>query len=96
MHHIVADGWSIGIFVSELSALYNAFAGRRPSPLAELPCQYVDFAQWQRQQLSGDALATHLDYWKQRLSGPLLKLYDGLLPAQREIMDRAVPPPMIL
>jgi amino acid adenylation domain-containing protein/FkbM family methyltransferase len=71
MHHIVADGWSIGIFVSELSALYNAFAGGRPSPLAELPCQYVDFAQWQRQQLSGDALATHLDYWKQRLSGPL-------------------------
>jgi amino acid adenylation domain-containing protein/FkbM family methyltransferase len=71
MHHIVADGWSIGVFVSELSALYNAFAGGRPSPLAELPCQYVDFAQWQRQQLSGDALAAHLAYWKQRLSGPL-------------------------
>ncbi len=71
MHHIVADGWSIGIFVSELSALYNAFAGGRPSPLAELPCQYVDFAQWQRQQLSGDTLAPHLDYWKQRLNGLL-------------------------
>lgn len=71
MHHIVADGWSIGIFVSELSALYNAFAGGRPSPLTELPYQYVDFAQWQRQQLSGNALATHLDYWKRRLRGPL-------------------------
>jgi len=65
MHHIVADGWSIGIFVNELSALYNG------SPLAELPCQYADFAQWQRRQLSGAALAAHLDYWKQRLRGPL-------------------------
>ncbi|HET6974042.1 MAG TPA: amino acid adenylation domain-containing protein [Pyrinomonadaceae bacterium] len=65
MHHIVADGWSIGIFVSELSAIYNA------APLAELPCQYADFAQWQRRQLSGEALATHLDYWKQRLRGPI-------------------------
>jgi amino acid adenylation domain-containing protein/FkbM family methyltransferase len=65
MHHIVADGWSIGVFVSELSALYNA------TPLAELPCQYADFAQWQRRQLSGDALAAQLDYWKQQLRGPL-------------------------
>ncbi len=71
MHHIVADGWSIGIFVSELSALYNAFVTGGPSPLPTLSCQYVDFAQWQRKQLSGDSIATHLDYWKQRLSGPL-------------------------
>jgi amino acid adenylation domain-containing protein/FkbM family methyltransferase len=65
MHHIVADGWSIGIFVSELSALYNV------APLAELPCQYADFAQWQRRELTGEALATQLDYWKQRLRGPI-------------------------
>ena len=65
MHHIVADGWSIGIFVSELSALYNG------ALLAELPCQYADFAQWQRRQLSGDGLTAHLEYWKQRLRGPL-------------------------
>ena len=49
MHHIVSDGWSIGIFTRELTELYRAFCNGRPSPLSELPIQYADFAHWQRQ-----------------------------------------------
>ena len=49
MHHIVSDGWSQGLFVRELAALYDAYSNRRPSPLPELPIQYSDFAVWQRQ-----------------------------------------------
>jgi hypothetical protein len=49
MHHIVSDGWSMEVFVRELTTLYNAFSENRPSPLAELPLQYVDFALWQRE-----------------------------------------------
>jgi amino acid adenylation domain-containing protein len=68
-HHIVSDGWSIGIFIQELSSLYSAFAVGEPSPLAELPIQYADFALWQRQWLSGKILETQLDYWQQQLQG---------------------------
>src|SRR5262249_7804728 len=49
MHHIVSDGWSMGVFVAEMRTLYDAFINGRPSPLPELPFQYVDFAQWNRQ-----------------------------------------------
>jgi len=76
MHHIVSDGWSIGIFIRELSALYQAFSTIAPSPLPELPIQYADFAHWQRQWLSGEVLETQLNYWKQQLAGapPILEL----------------------
>ncbi len=76
MHHIVSDGWSLGIFISEVAALYGAFAAGRPSPLPELPVQYADFAVWQRRRLSGPVLERHLDYWRQRLGGetPVLAL----------------------
>ncbi|MDF5729955.1 MAG: condensation domain-containing protein, partial [Rhizonema sp. PD38] len=67
MHHIVSDGWSIGIFISELSALYAAFYAGVPSPLPELPIQYTDFAVWQRQWLSGSVLETQLNYWQTQL-----------------------------
>jgi amino acid adenylation domain-containing protein len=75
-HHIVSDGWSAGIFLRELSALYEAFLRGEPSPLAELPVQYADFAVWQREWLQGEVLEEQLDYWKQRLGGelPVLKL----------------------
>nr|MBD2364818.1 AMP-binding protein [Anabaena minutissima FACHB-250] len=76
VHHIVIDGWSMGVFIQELSALYPAFATAKPSPLAELPIQYADFAVWQRQWLSGEVLETKLNYWRQKLTGapPLLEL----------------------
>ena len=56
MHHIVSDGWSMGVLVREFAALYRAFAEGRPSPLPELPVQYADYAAWQRHWLAGDVL----------------------------------------
>jgi amino acid adenylation domain-containing protein len=69
IHHIVFDGWSMGIFTQELSALYKTFLSGEPSPLPELPIQYTDFAVWQRQWLTGEVLEKQLDYWKQQLAG---------------------------
>lgn len=69
MHHIVSDGWSLGVLIRELAALYKAFAGGSPSPLPELPIQYADFAHWQRQWLSGDVFEKQLAYWKRHLAG---------------------------
>ncbi len=69
MHHIVSDGWSIGVFIQELSSLYRAFSAGKPSSLTELPIQYADFAVWQREYLSGEVLETQLNYWKQQLYG---------------------------
>lgn len=70
LHHIVSDGWSIGVFVRELAALYPAFVEGQPSPLPDLPLQYADYAVWQRQWLQGKVLQTQLDYWKQQLDNP--------------------------
>ena len=67
MHHVVSDGWSMGVFVQELAALYNAYAQGQPSPLAPLPIQYADFAIWQRQWLQGEVLQSQLSYWQQQL-----------------------------
>ncbi|MFZ1007337.1 MAG: condensation domain-containing protein [Candidatus Sulfotelmatobacter sp.] len=69
MHHIISDGWSVGILVRELAVLYNAFTQGKPSPLPELPIQYVDYTAWQQEQLVGESLQRHLDYWKQQLDG---------------------------
>ena len=76
IHHIVCDGWSMPIFIRELSAFYEAFSKGAPSPLPELAIQYADFAHWQRQWLQGDVLAAHLAYWRQQLAGapPVLEL----------------------
>ncbi|MEG4425925.1 MULTISPECIES: amino acid adenylation domain-containing protein [unclassified Microcoleus] len=76
LHHIIFDGWSIGVFLQELAALYEAFLIGKPSPLPELSIQYADFAIWQREWLAGDRLQTQLNYWKKQLSGapPLLEL----------------------
>ncbi|HKP12432.1 MAG TPA: amino acid adenylation domain-containing protein, partial [Blastocatellia bacterium] len=67
--HIVSDGWSIGVLVAELTALYEAYSQGKPSPLEPLPIQYADFAAWQRQWLSGDVLDAQLSYWKEQLAG---------------------------
>ncbi|TCP59426.1 amino acid adenylation domain-containing protein [Tumebacillus sp. BK434] len=75
-HHIVADGWSLGLFVREWSALYEAFSRGLPSPLTELRIQYADYAQWQQQRFAGDVLTRQLSYWKEQLGGelPVLQL----------------------
>ncbi|MFO0762663.1 MAG: non-ribosomal peptide synthase/polyketide synthase, partial [Byssovorax sp.] len=69
MHHIVSDGWSVGVLRREVSALYEAYSHGRSSPLPDLPLQYADYAAWQRGWLSGAALGEQLDYWKKRLTG---------------------------
>jgi amino acid adenylation domain-containing protein len=69
MHHIAADGWSMGRFMRELVTLYDAFADGQPSPLPALPIQYADFALWQRQWLAGETLEKQLAFWKRQLEG---------------------------
>jgi amino acid adenylation domain-containing protein len=80
LHHIVTDGWSMGVLVREVKALY---AG---TPLPEPPVQYGDFAVWQRRWLSGERLASQLAWWRERLRGA---------PAALDLMtDRPRPPVM--
>src|SRR5262249_26188459 len=68
MHHIVSDGWSMGILTKELSALYRAYKLGQSDPLPPLPVQYADYAAWQRQWLSGEVLAQQSAYWQRKLS----------------------------
>jgi len=68
-HHIVSDGWSIGVLLREIGVLYGAFRQGEPSPLPALPVQYADFAAWQREWLSGEVLEGQLAYWRQQLAG---------------------------
>jgi amino acid adenylation domain-containing protein len=76
LHHSVADGWSVSLFLREIFLLYQAFSQGRPSPLPELPVQYADYAVWQRARLQGEVLAEHRDWWRGQLAGapPLLAL----------------------
>ncbi|MEH2296968.1 amino acid adenylation domain-containing protein [Nostoc sp.] len=69
IHHIVCDGWSIGVLMQEIAALYTAFASNQPSPLPKLAIQYADFAYWQRQWLQGEVLEKQLGYWQKQLDG---------------------------
>ena len=69
IHHIIFDGWSHSVFMRELGILYKAFSHGQPSPLSELPIQYADYAQTQKQWLQGEVLSSQLDYWKQQLGG---------------------------
>ncbi|HKV08815.1 MAG TPA: amino acid adenylation domain-containing protein, partial [Thermoanaerobaculia bacterium] len=76
LHHIVADGWSLGLLFRDLSALYAASLEGKDAALPELPTRYGDFARWQREKLQGDALAKELAFWRERLEGapPVLEL----------------------
>ncbi len=74
MHHIICDGWSLGVFYRELAALYTVFLENEPSPLTELPLQYADFACWQRNTLQGEVLEQQLAYWRDQLSQSLAPL----------------------
>jgi thioesterase domain-containing protein len=80
MHHIVCDGWSLEIFIRELAALYDQYSGGRRASLADLPIQYGDYAEWQRESIAGDVLADQARYWKQKLAGAADFLH---LPADR-------------
>ena len=76
IHHIVCDGWSLGVLSAELGTLYAAFSRGLDSPLPDLPLQYADYAVWQRRRLTGQTLERLLSYWRQRLLGapPALEL----------------------
>ncbi|MCP5099596.1 MAG: amino acid adenylation domain-containing protein [Chloroflexi bacterium] len=64
MHHIISDGWSVGVMAREIGEIYQALVRGEPSPLPPLAIQFADFAVWQQQQLQGDTLQAHLDYWR--------------------------------
>jgi amino acid adenylation domain-containing protein len=83
MHHIISDGWSMGVLIGEVGALYNAYAEGRESPLSELEIQYADYAVWQREWLRGEVLAEQIEYWKGQLKGA---------PAQMELPTDKVRP----
>jgi amino acid adenylation domain-containing protein len=94
MHHIVSDGWSMGVLFRELSALYAAYREGGESPLPELAVQYADYAVWQREQLDGEVLDRQLAYWKERLAGApeLLELpADHSRPAVQTYRGASVP-----
>jgi amino acid adenylation domain-containing protein len=75
MHHVVSDGWSIGVLIADVASFYDRSARGVAAPLPDLPIQYADFAAWQRAWLQGDVLQGQLDYWKGQLAGvPTLEL----------------------
>ncbi|MGI9304604.1 MAG: amino acid adenylation domain-containing protein, partial [Gammaproteobacteria bacterium] len=83
-HHIISDGWSIGILIQEVSALYSAFSRGQPDPLAPLAIQYADYAVWQRRWLDDEVMQRQADFWCKHLSGA---------PALLELpIDRPRPP----
>jgi hypothetical protein len=69
MHHIITDGWSIGLFVGELITFYNALSQGEPLESIPLPIQYADYVAWQREWLTGQVLEHELSYWKEHLAG---------------------------
>ena len=92
-HHFVHDGWSFGVFLHELAALYAAFAEGRPSPLAPLDVQFADYAVWQRAWMRGAEAARQLEYWKGQLAGlpPVLELpADRPRPAEMSFLGRSL------
>ncbi|MER9071181.1 condensation domain-containing protein, partial [Mesorhizobium sp. M0902] len=93
-HHIVSDGWSMGVLVRELSQLYRAFAAGQDGPLPPLAIQYPDYAAWQRQWLSGERLQAQAQYWRGSLSGAPARLAlptDRPRPAEQSFAGASVP-----
>jgi acyl-CoA synthetase (AMP-forming)/AMP-acid ligase II len=94
MHQTVGDGWSVGVLIDELAALYDAFSAGEASPLAPLSIQYADFANWQRQGQSRPDIVSQLAYWREQLRDPLpfikltppgpTSMVEGLRTARRE------------
>ena len=69
LHHIVADGWSMGVFYKELTALYEAFSAGNPSTLSELEVQYADYSEWEREWMKGGTINRQITYWTRQLAG---------------------------
>ncbi|TIP69200.1 condensation domain-containing protein, partial [Mesorhizobium sp.] len=93
-HHIVSDGWSMGVLMRELNSLYRAFAAGQDDPLPPLAIQYPDYAAWQRQWLSGERLQRQAQYWRNALSGAPARLAlptDRVRPAQQSFAGAGVP-----
>ncbi|MGR8966398.1 amino acid adenylation domain-containing protein [Rhizobium leguminosarum] len=93
-HHIVSDGWSMGVLMRELSSLYRAFEAGEGDPLPPLAIQYPDYAAWQRQWLSGERLQRQAQYWRDTLSGAPARLAlptDRPRPAQQSFAGAGVP-----
>ena len=85
LHHIISDGWSSTVMINELRTLYPAFVQGLPVSLPELPVQYIDYAQWQRDNVQSGKFDEHLAYWKEQLSGHLPSLQ---LPTDRPHPER--------
>ena len=93
-HHIVSDGWSMGVLLEELSALYGSFSRGERERLPELEVQYPDYAAWQREWLTGERQASQAKYWREALSGaPVLLALptDRPRPAQQAFGGSSVP-----
>ncbi len=93
-HHIISDGWSIGIMVREVFELYTAFSKGQPDPLPALPFQYADYAVWQRQWLQSEVVQGQIDFWREHLSGApvLLELpTDHPRPLEQSYKGSSVP-----
>ena len=94
MHHIITDGWSMGLLFDELTAVYNATLQNQSATLPELPIQYADFAEWQRGWLQGDVLVEQIDFWKSHLQGAptLLELpLDKPRPISKSVVGKRQP-----
>ena len=87
MHQVICDGWSLGVLVEELAALYDAFSARAASSLAPLPIQYADFAHWQRHWKSHPELVAQLGYWRKQLRDPLPAMQLARAAPRRTIDD---------
>ncbi|MCB2411215.1 non-ribosomal peptide synthetase, partial [Hymenobacter lucidus] len=84
MHHIISDGWSMGLLIQELLTLYNAYSRAEANPLVPLRIQYKDYAVWLQEQLSGETLQSHQAWW--------LHQFEGELPVLDLITDKVRPP----
>ncbi|MER6844293.1 amino acid adenylation domain-containing protein [Streptomyces platensis] len=100
LHHIVTDGWSMGVLTSDLMAYYTAESRGEPAGLADLTVQYADYAVWLRERLGGPGARRGLDHWRERLDGvqPLDLPTDRPRPAVRSgagaLHTFTVPPPL--
>jgi Condensation domain len=90
MHHIIRDGWSMGVLIREVGALYQAYSEGKESPLEELAIQYGDYARWQREWLQGEVLEQQLEYWREQLAElPILELHGSHASGSAELQRKS-------